>query len=208
MLDFLEDIGEMIFGNKRLDVLRHFAASQGFKVRRRVNPELLPADVQGMEVFQSKGKRKIIKGLLYRRETSLDVLGQIFDYQSDFGGKSTTVYLYDSKALDLPYMILQPRSHLSKLNVFASSEWSSVDKDFAAAFSVESDDMNAMRMLITIQFADVMMDLKGYTVEGQGDYLAVYKKGHQEDIINMDNIYAASLDLVDIIIHDHSNELV
>ena len=65
-----------------------------------------------------------------------------------------------------------------------------------------------MRMMITSHFADVLLRLGDYTVEGKGDYLVIYKKSKRVDIVDMDNVYDDGLELLDIIINDHSNELV
>lgn len=207
ILELIEDIGESLFGDKRHDALLHFAEQKRFQYRRRVNPDLLPLEVQKLDLFSiERSKRRQIKGFLHRQEQRPSVLGQIFDYAVD--GKRTTVYFYQSKALDLPTLKLTPRSSLSKFNVFGKSEWSDIDKTFAGNFDITSDDMNAMRMLVTIQFAEIMNELEGYTVEGRADYLIIYRLKKEEDIIDMDNVYAAGLELADIILHDHSNELV
>lgn len=210
MIDFLEDIGEMIFGDKRMDALRHFAAAKGFSLKKRVKAELLPFDVQYMELFDGKRTKKI-KGFLYKRDLRLSALTQIFDYYyiNDFGTKTTSTFLFEVKALELPYFIIKPKSHLSKLgSIFSSTEWSDVNKDFDDNFTVESEDSNYMRMMITIQFAELMMEMQGFTVEGKGDYLVIYKKNNKIDIVDMDNVYDAGLEMVDIILHDQSNELV
>lgn len=210
LLDILEDLGDAIFGDKRVEALQHFAKHQSFKFRRKVNPDLLPIEVQRLDLFlQNRKKTRTIKGFLHKQETKPNILGQIFDYGIEGTSSRTTVYLMQSKQLDLPRFKIEPKSHLSRLNIFTGkSEWSDVDKAFGSNFEVTSEDLNTMRMLITIQFAEVANELKDYTIEGIEDYLLIYQHKHQEDIIKMDNIYGLALELADIILHDHSNELV
>jgi hypothetical protein len=210
LLEILEDLSDAIFGDKRVDALQHFAKHQGFKFRRKVNPDLLPLEVQRLDLFsQNRKKSRSIKGFLHKQETKPNILGQIFDYGIEGSTSRTTVYLMQSKQLDLPPFKIEPKSHLSRLNVFTSkSEWSDVDRDFGSKYEVTSDDLNTMRMLITIQFAEVVNELDEYTIEGVDDYLLIYQPKHQEDIIRMDNIYGLAVELADIILHDHSNELV
>ncbi len=210
LIDFFDDIGDAIFGNKRFNELKHFAKSKDFQIRRKVVAEQLHLDVQAMHFFEGK-KNKRIKGYLYKKDIKFDALTQIFDYyySSDYGTTTTTIFLYDTSALDLPRFIVKPKGGLSKLgNIFTSSEWSTVSRDFDKDFVVESGDMNYMRMMITTHFTDVMLRLGDYTIEGKGDFLVIYKKSKKVDIVDMDNIYDDGLELLDIIINDHSNELV
>lgn len=211
MLEFFEDIGDIIFGNKRIEAFKHFARSKDFRLKRKHNPELLPIDVLSMQIFKQNRKNRSIKGMLYRKENMLNILTQIFDlnFYNDLGKKTTTVYLFEHGDMDLPYFIISPKSSFGKLgSLFSSSEWSDVNKDFDNSFSVEASDINVMQMMLTIQFAEVMLDLKDYSVEGKGNHLAVYRKYHSTDIIDMDNVYLDGLELMDIILHDHSKEMI
>ncbi len=54
MLDFFDNLGDLVFGNKRLDGLKHFATSKDFQMRRKVKAEQLPIDMQGMHFFDGK----------------------------------------------------------------------------------------------------------------------------------------------------------
>ena len=210
MIEFFEDIGDLIFGNKRLNELKHFASKKGFQLRRKVQVNSLDNDVKKMQFFDGK-KKKSIKGYLFKKDLKFGSLNQVFDYyyRGDYGNTTTTIFMYDCESMDLPSFIIKPKSSLSKLgNIFTSTEWSGVSRDFDNDFVVESTDMNYMRMMITMQFADVMLKLGNYTLEGKGDYLVLYKKNTKIDIIDMDNVYDYGIDLLDIIINDHSNELV
>jgi len=210
MIDFLEDITDLVFGNKRLEALSHFAKKKGFQFRRKVKSAGLDPFVQDMQFFDGK-RKKSIKGYLFKRDLELGALNQIFDYtyRGDYGTKTTTIFLFDCSRMELPKFIIRPKGGLSKLgNIFSSTEWSSVNRDFDKDFVVESSDMNYMRMMITMQFAEVINRLEDCTIEGRGDYLVIYKKNAKIDIIDMDNMYDDGVDLLDIIINDHSNELV
>lgn len=210
MIEILEDIGELIFGNKRQGALKHFARTKTFRYLRRVNPSLLPMEVQRMDFFEGSKKRSL-KGVLTKSESPLNIKTTIFDYlhYHDFGNKTTTIFLYEYDKLGLPVFKIEPRSTFGKIgNLLSSTEWSAVDKEFDKNFTVTSDDMNAMRMMITIQFAELMTDLPGFAVEGDDRYLAIYKSQSMADIIDMDNHHEAALELIDIILNDNSGELV
>ena len=211
MLEFFEEIGDIIFGNKRLEAYKHFAQSKDFRLKRKHNPEVLPIDVLSMQLFKQHRKKRAIKGLIYRKDPKLNILTQIFDLNNynDLGKKITTVYLFEYDDMHLPHFIITPKSSFDKLgNLFSSSDWSDVNKDFASSFNVEASDINEMQMMLTIQFAELMLQLKDYTVEGNGTHLVIYRKYHSTDIIDMDNVYLDGLELMDIILHDHSKEMI
>jgi len=210
MIDFLDDIGDLIFGNKRFDSLKHFASAKQFQIRRKVNAQKLPLDVQKMEFFDGK-RKKSIKGYLFKKDVEFNSFNQIFDYHysGDYGNTTTTIFLYDCESLDLPSFIVKPKGGLSKLgSIFSSSEWSNVNSEFDKGFSVESTDLNFMRMVVTIQFAEVMLSMKNFTVEGKGSHLVLYKKNSKVDIVDMDNVYDDGRELIDIIVNDNSAEIV
>ena len=211
MFEFLEDIGDIIFGNKRLDTYTHFAHRKDFQYKRRHNPEELPNDVLSMDFFKEKRKKRAIKGMIYRKEMELNILTQIFDLHhfNDLGKKSTTVYIFENEDLHIPHFVITPKSSFSKLgNIFSASEWADVNKDFDSSFNVETDDINDMLMMLTIQFAEVMLNMLDYTVEGNGNHIAIYRKNHTTDIIDLDNVYLDGLELMDILLHDHSKEMI
>lgn len=210
MIDFLDEIGDLIFGNKRLDALKHFANSKQFQIRKKVKAEKLPIDVQGMQFYEGK-RRKSIKGYLFKKDIEFNSFNQIFDYYytGDYGSTTTTIFLYDCASLDLPSFIIKPKGGLGKLgSLFSKSEWSFVSGDFDKGFSVESQDLNFMRTTVTIQFAEVMLEMKDFTIEGKGSHLVIYKRNSKVDIVDMNNIYDSGRELIDIIINDHSAEIV
>jgi len=210
MIDFIDDIVDLVFGNKRLEALKHFANSKQFQIRKKANAQKLPIDVQKMEFFDGK-RKKSIKGYLFKKDMEFNSFNQIFDYyySGDYGTTTTTIFLFDSEMLDLPAFIVKPKGGLGKLgSLFSSSEWSSVSSEFDKAFSVESSDLNFMRMVITIQFAEVMLKMRDFTVEGKGSHLVIYKKNSKVDIVDMDNVYYNGRDLIDIIVNDNSAEIV
>ncbi|MDF1697185.1 MAG: hypothetical protein P1U56_15185 [Saprospiraceae bacterium] len=210
MIDFLDDIGDLIFGNKRYESLKHFANSKQFQIRKKVKAEKLPIEVQRMQFYEGK-KRKSIKGYLFKKDLEFNSFNQIFDYQysGDLGTSTTTIFLFDCDSLELPSFIIKPKGGFGKLgSIFSSSEWSNVSSEFDKGFGVESSNMNFMRTTVTIQFAEVMLGLKNFTVEGAGSYLVLYNRNSKVDIVDMDNVYDSGKELMDIIINDHSSEIV
>lgn len=209
MLELFEDIGDLLFGNKRMKDLQHFASNKSFRFERRRSLSSLPLELKGIELFE--GKKKKVKGYLYRKEKAYDILGRIYDLKekSEFSNRVTTIFHLTSPLLDLPYFSVKPKSGFGKIgSIFTTNEWADISKDFGKSFVVASDDINRMNMTITVQFAEVMLKHKEYTLEGVGGHLIIYRKAHVTDIVDMDNVYEAGLALIDIMLFDQSNELV
>jgi hypothetical protein len=209
MIEIFQEISDLIFGNKRLEALKHFAQAKDFGYKKRFNVDTLPIEVQKMDLYKSK-KKKSIKGVLYKSFENHETTSHIFDLISagDLGSNTTTSYLFYSPKLNLPYFIIKPRNSFSKIgNIFGGSEWSEFHPNFDKEFVIESNDLNYMRMAMTIQFTDTMLQLKGYSLEGFGKYLLLYKPNDTTDIIDMDNTFDAGIELVDIILNDYSSVL-
>ena len=201
MLDILEDIAELFVGNKRQSALKHFARQKDFAYTRRLDPYLLPAEVRQLGFADSKKKKKSLRGVLTKRMSAKGMFVTIFDYvhYHDFGPKTTTVYMYECEGLAVPSFAVRPRTPLSKIgSIFSTTEWSDVSKQFDRGWTVESADMNHMRMTITFQFADEIAKLPELTVEGVGKYIVGYVMHQATDIIDMDNTHDVMLELIDI----------
>jgi len=210
MLEILEDIAELFVGNKRQSALRHFARQKGFSYIRRLDPYQLPAAVRQLGFADSKKKKKSLRGVLTKQLSDNGIFVTIFDYvhYHDFGPKTTTVYMYEVTDLDVPSFAVRPRNPLSKIgSIFSSSEWSEVNKQFDRGWTVESADMNHMRMTITFQFAEEIIKLPDWHVEGVGPYIVGYRMHEATDIIDMDNAHDVMLELIDIIGHDNVDQL-
>ncbi len=59
MIKILEDISDLIFGNKRLCALQHFAHHKGFTFYKKMNPHKFPKEILGMQLFYNHPNAKI-----------------------------------------------------------------------------------------------------------------------------------------------------
>jgi len=204
MFELLEDIKELFVGDKRMSALRHFARAKEFQFVRKVDPYSLPLEVQKMSFFEGNRSRSL-KGLLTKNIPSKNVKARIFDYNHyhEFGNKATTVFLYECSEMMMPKFSITARNTFGRLgSIFNSTEWSSLNKEFDNEFEITSANMNWARMHFTIQFAETMLQLKGYNVECRDNYLALYRKHHQVDTIDMDNLHDDMIELISIINDD------
>lgn len=198
IFNILEDLKDAFFGNKRMEELRHFANSKSFQLSRRADPQSLSKSLKELDIFTFQ-KNMTIKGLLTKQEPRFTVTGQIFDYYTQhFTTIATTVYLFHTNSLQVPQFKIEPKGTMKRM--FTSGEFSHIDKDFSKMYEVTSNDMNFMRMNITIQFAELMKKLDGFVLEGNDEFLVLYKQGSLSDIVDMDNIYDTGLAFIEIIV--------
>ena len=81
MLNIFDEIKDLLFGNKRLEAYKHFSKTQGFEFKKKVNPEVLPFEVQKMDY--SKGMKKSnIKGFIYKSFQAHSINVHIYDLVS------------------------------------------------------------------------------------------------------------------------------
>ncbi len=208
IFDILDDIKDAFFGNKRLENLRHFAGMKDFVFKRKMTTSGLAPEVKSMDFF-SDDKDSFIKGYLFKENQDLHLQSHIFDFKSSGTlGPTTTVFLFYSPQLNMPRLKISPKSSFKKMgSVFSSSEWSDVDKQFDKNFDIKTDDIAKAQSIITIQFAEVVNELKEMTIEANNDNMAIYRPHTIIDIIDMDNIYDAGIELVDIIVNDYGADI-
>ena len=114
----------------------------------------------------------------------------------------TTVVQLSSEQLHLPYFVVQPKSTIGKFgSIFSSNEWLEISKEFGNNFVVQSDDMNRIRMFLTIQFAEVMLENPNCTLEGNGNHLFMYQHNSIIDLVDLDHIVRSCYEIVDNILY-------
>lgn len=206
MLEFFDEIKDFLFDNRRVEGYKHFARTQGFDFKKKVSPDVLPSELKKMDYFNGK-KKLLIKGFIYKSIEPHPVNLHIYDLvnRREIGSKTTTSFLYYCPELKLPQFSIKPRGGISKIgSIFTGTEWAEYHPEFDKEFIVSSQNMNYLRMAMTTQFTDVMLNIKNYIVEGLGNYMLIYRPNHITDIIHMDNVYEAGLELIDIILTDYS----
>ena len=203
IVDLLNDIGDLFFGNKRIDELKHFAQAKSFQLRKRVDLKRIHPSLKEMK-WMNYSNSPTVKGYLFKTNAETKSLDQIFDIytKGEFKTSPTTIFLFQHDNLDLTKFTISPKGSFSKIgNIFSSSEWSNVNKSFDKAFSVEGNDLNFLRMHLTFQFAEEMLKISEYTLEGNGNFISIYSPNKKTDIIDMDNIHAVGEEILDILLH-------
>ncbi len=151
--------------------------------------EFSPTDDHGLYRFlgdfrlANRGRRRTVENVLRRQDGLLEKDAYIFDYSyREFGTKHTirqTVFFLQSQHLTLPGLELQPETVIHKLGELFGYE--DIDflrfPKFSRQYRLTGDDEDYIRHHFTADVLNYFTLNKGWSVEGIGYYLIVYKKG-------------------------------
>ncbi len=200
-MNIIEEIKDLIFGNNRIEELKHYAKSNKWGFSKRIKMSQIPDKVRHLEFIKNNSDRAI-KGFLYQDLNG--GLRYIYDLnnRNEIGFKSTTIFHIRADQLKLPQFIISPKSTMQRFgNVFTSNEWNDVDKEFGNNFEVRSNNMNAMRMMITIQVAEIINKLNFCTIEGIDNHLIFYRQNTSISTTEFDRMSKLGIDLIENIIY-------
>lgn len=168
----------MAYREKSLSELAHRA---GF--------EFQSADTYGLASYlqdfrlANRGRKRELSNVLRRRADLLDQEVYIFDYSyRDFGSKHTTrqtVFFLQSQSLTLPGLQMQPETIAHKLGeLFGFDDIDFVRyPKFSKQYRLTGDDEAFIRHHFSEEVLNYFTLNKGWSVEGIGYYLIVYKRG-------------------------------
>ena len=133
----------------------------------------------------STGRKRQISHLLRRQDGLMDFDINLFDYQYTPYGASKdkavhqTVFFLQSARLGLPGLRLEPETLLHKMGeLFGMQDIDFVRfPKFSGQYRLTGDDEEYIRHHFTDEVLNYFTLRKGWTVEGLGFYLLVYKKG-------------------------------
>ena len=146
-------------------------------------------DVFGLESYLSdfrlvsRGRKGEISNILRRQDAMLENDAYLFDYSyREYGSKYTirqTVFFLQSRELTLPTLALQPETLVHKLGELFGFE--DIDfvryPKFSKQYRLTGDDEDYIRHHFTDDVLNYFTLNKGWSVEGIGYYLIIYKKG-------------------------------
>ncbi|PPK88820.1 hypothetical protein CLV84_1793 [Neolewinella xylanilytica] len=131
----------------------------------------------------NRGRRRTVSNVLRKQDGLLEQDAYVFDYSyRDFGNKHTTrqtVFFLQSQRLTLPSIDMQPESILHKMGElfgFHDIDFLRFPK-FSKQYRLVGEDEDYIRHHFTDEVLNYFTLNKGWSVEGIGYYLIVYKKG-------------------------------
>ncbi len=144
---------------------------------------LLP-QLRDFRLFQ-KGRRGRIRHLLRRQEGLMEYDLRIFDYRYIvFNGKSNrpveqTVFFLQSRKLGLPQCWMRPETFFHKVGELMGYDDIDFEEhpQFSGQYRLTGDDEEYIRYQFTKEVLHFFTVEKGWTLEGLGFYMLLYKKG-------------------------------
>ena len=211
MEGFFDDIIDSIRKNGRVEELRQIARLNNFEFKNREKFTQQDYLLKVFSIFKGK-KPKRFKGILKKKETTLDAKIRIYDYWyfGDLKKRKTTIYEFFVEAFDLPKFEIRPKGILNQVtDIFLSKEKPfPKNTQFHSKFEIITDDAFHFESEISETALNFLLDKKNISVEGEGDYLLVYHTYQTTPAKYITTEYDSVLDFVEIILKDDSNQYV
>ena len=159
------------------------------ELARRAGFQFSAADDYGLHHYledfrlANRGRRREISNILRRQTDLLEHDAFLFDYSyQDYGSKHATrqtVFFVQSRHMTLPGLRLQPETLAHKLGeLFGYDDIDFVRfPKFSKQYRLTGDDEEYIRHHFTDDVLNYFTLNKGWSVEGIGYYLVVYKRG-------------------------------
>lgn len=209
--EFIEDVMDSFMGNERQSDLTQFAKRHQFKFRKRLSLSSLDYELKSLQLFKTKGKKKI-RHVLRKQSENLQADIRIFDIgqQSDWGKYKTTAILIESDLFEFPEFIIRPKKAAEKLSGFFSSKDPIASRYplFAKAFTVQGIEEDQLSFFVTKKLTELLLKEPNITIEGLKKYLVLYEKNKLKDPEDLLPFYDFGLDLTYIMLFDNSNDFV
>ncbi|WP_157974518.1 hypothetical protein [Lewinella sp. IMCC34183] len=169
-----------------------------------------PADDHGLERFlgdfrlATRGARPAISNVLRRQEGLSDADLYLFDYSYYERGSKQTVHqsvcFVHSQRLVLPELCLQPETLLHKLGElfgYTDIDFTRFPK-FSKQYRLTGEDEDYIRHHFSDEVLNYFTLNKGWSVEGIGYYLLLYKKGFLLPPDEVEQLYRRGRDVLEL----------
>jgi len=175
---------------KRTDAVRQLAVSNGFTFHETAPDGL--EDKTGQFKLFTKGHSRKIRNTM-RQEQAAFTVSQ-FDYSYTVGsGKNSsthnqTVLLVETRALSVPAFVLGPENVFHRLGDLFGVKDIDFDRypDFSRHYLLKGDDEDAVRRLFSADILGFFTVHTGYSIEGSGNLLLIYKGGKRLSVKDME----------------------
>ncbi|NND06877.1 MAG: hypothetical protein HKN87_10900 [Saprospiraceae bacterium] len=208
--DIFDDVKDALVGNARRESFLQFAEKYDLSYQKRMRSTELDLAVLTLNFF-GKRKKQRLKNVLtsYDQKTASKLL--IFDvHRSKTPKKKTTCVLLESDLLNLPRYCFRPKRSVEKVTALFKANQRSLARypELQRSMVLEAKHMEYMQRYLTEQLADMILSNKATTIEGIDDWLLIYQEDKRVEVSDLLSFRSYAIALAEILLFDHSNDLV
>ncbi len=209
MKEIFDDFKSSIWKDDRLYGMRQIANEEKFQLKER---ERFGPQANALKRFQLfKGKRgKRLKNILYKIDRNTSLKTRIYDYVyfGDSKNRSSTVVEFYLPQWNFSKMLIRPKNSLHKMKeLFGKGKLIFQDlKEFHKKYRIDAKNLEHLTYELNEEFLDLLADQQRIWVEANGNFILFYFKNKEVPTDQLVDNYEYVLDLLDCLLHGHSNE--
>lgn len=208
--DIYDDIKDAVVGNQRKRNLIQFAAKYDFDYNKRISIGELDLAVLTLNLFKTN-RRQRLKNILAGNDQKTASKILIFDTElRKPSKKATTCVLLESDLLNLPRFCLRPKRSFEKVAALFKTNQHSLAKypELQKSMVLEAKHLDYVQRYLTDQLAAWLLDHPDCIIEGIDDWVLIYQENTLVDVSELLPFSTYTLVLAEILLFDHSNDLV
>jgi len=209
MKEFFDDLKSSIWKDDRLLGMREIAEHHHFDFVERERFGTQAHSLKRFRLFDGKrGKR--LKAVLYKSGPNSSLKTRIYDYIyfGDSKNRISTVFEFYLPQWTFSEMMLRPKGSLQKLKGFfgKSTLLFPEMKDFHKKYVINARQTENLQYELNEEFLDLLSEQKRIWIEISGSFMIFYFKHKPLKISEIMEQYEYIQDLLDALVHGHSNE--
>ncbi len=209
MKEFFDDLKSSIWKDDRLLGMREIAEHHDFGFVERERFGTQAHSLKRFRLFDGKrGKR--LKAVLYKSGANSSLKTRIYDYIyfGDSKNRISTVFEFYLPQWTFSEMMLRPKGSLQKLKGFFGKQILLFPemKDFHKKYLIKARQAENLQYELNEEFLDLLSEQKRIWVEVSGSFMIFYFKQKPLKISEVMEQYEYIQDLLDALVHGHSNE--
>lgn len=179
MEEVLDDFIAKFYTQDRIVALEKLAEEEQWGFTRRARFAEQPTDIKTFRIFQGKRGKRVL-GILEPPVSESGYALRVYDYvyYSDGGKKKTTVIEIHLSELFLSQFRIYPKPGIKTLFSLGGRTDDPIDQ-FNKHYEIEASDPDTTNMELPDSVLTLLGERKGYSLEGEGQYLVLYRKSKQ-----------------------------
>lgn len=209
MKEFFDDLKSSIWKDDRLLGMREIAYQQDCKFVERERFGTQAHSLKRFRLFDGKrGKR--LKGVLYKSESNSSLKTRIYDYVyfGDSKNRVSSVFEFYLPQWTFSEVMIRPKGSLQKLKgLFGKSAVIFPElTEFHKKYHIRARLPENLKYELNEEFLDLLSEQKKIWIEINGSFIIFYHKQKPVKISQVMEQYEYIQDLLEALVHGHSDE--